>query len=80
MEPAELNLMEPFFPLTAYICKECLLVQLDEFVAPDGARRYEPPVYVTSADDPGYLEYPDDWDDGYPIGTWESYAQKVPPE
>jgi len=28
---------------------------------------------------PDYLEGPDDWDDGLPIGTWESYAQKVLP-
>lgn len=29
---------------------------------------------------PEYLEGPDDWDDGFPIGTWESYAANVPPE
>ncbi len=29
---------------------------------------------------PEYLEPPSDWDDGFPIGTWESYAQKVKPE
>ena len=27
--------MEPFFPLHALVCDECLLVQLDEYVAPD---------------------------------------------
>ena len=26
--------MEPFYPLHAYVCHECLLVQLDEYVAP----------------------------------------------
>jgi SAM-dependent methyltransferase len=32
--PAQLNSMEPFYPLRAYVCEECLLVQLEEFVAP----------------------------------------------
>ena len=29
---------------------------------------------------PRYLEAPDDWDDGVPLGTWEAYARDVPPE
>ena len=29
-----LNAMEPFYPLRAYVCERCLLVQLEEFVAP----------------------------------------------
>jgi hypothetical protein len=29
-----LNQMEPFYPLHVYICKECLLVQLEEFTSP----------------------------------------------
>jgi SAM-dependent methyltransferase len=32
--PDQLNHMEPFYPLHAYVCHECFLVQLDEFVAP----------------------------------------------
>ncbi len=32
--PDELHLMEPFYPLHAYVCSECFLVQLEEFVAP----------------------------------------------
>ena len=32
--PNELNHMEPFYPLHAYVCHECFLVQLDEYVAP----------------------------------------------
>jgi SAM-dependent methyltransferase len=35
IEPAELNQMEPFYPLHAYVCGNCLLVQVDEFVSPD---------------------------------------------
>jgi SAM-dependent methyltransferase len=27
--------MEPFYPLHAYVCEHCFLVQLDEFVSPD---------------------------------------------
>jgi SAM-dependent methyltransferase len=32
--PEQLNQMEPFYPLHAYVCHECFLVQLDEYVAP----------------------------------------------
>ncbi len=31
----ELNAMEPFFPLHAYVCESCFLVQLGEYVAPE---------------------------------------------
>ncbi len=30
----ELNQMEPFFPLQVYVCRECMLVQLDQYVSP----------------------------------------------
>lgn len=30
----QLNHMEPFYPLHAYVCEHCFLVQLEEFVAP----------------------------------------------
>jgi hypothetical protein len=29
---------------------------------------------------PDYFVPADDWDDGFPIGTWEAYARDVPPE
>ena len=33
--PAEkLNAMEPFYPLTAFVCRDCFLVQLQEYVDP----------------------------------------------
>src|SRR6266478_7422256 len=32
--PEHLNHMEPFYPLHAYVCERCFLVQLEEFVAP----------------------------------------------
>ncbi|HEV2522843.1 MAG TPA: class I SAM-dependent methyltransferase [Candidatus Acidoferrales bacterium] len=31
----QLNQMEPFYPLTVYVCKKCFLVQLAEIVAPE---------------------------------------------
>ena len=34
IKPEELNRMEPFYPLHAYVCENCYLVQLEEFVAP----------------------------------------------
>lgn len=34
VEPHQLNQMEPFYPLHAYVCDQCFLVQLGEFVAP----------------------------------------------
>jgi len=35
IKPEELNKYEPFYPLHAYVCTNCYLVQLDEYVAPD---------------------------------------------
>jgi SAM-dependent methyltransferase len=32
--PEQLHEMEPFYPLHAYLCEKCLLVQLQEFVSP----------------------------------------------
>lgn len=34
IEPAQLNRMEPFYPLHAWVCRRCFLVQLEEYVAP----------------------------------------------
>jgi SAM-dependent methyltransferase len=34
ISPEQLNRMEPFYPLHAYVCDRCFLVQLEEFVAP----------------------------------------------
>jgi SAM-dependent methyltransferase len=35
LSSAQLNKMEPFYPLHAYVCEACLLVQLEDFEAPD---------------------------------------------
>jgi SAM-dependent methyltransferase len=34
IETRQLNSMEPFFPLHAWVCERCFLVQLEEYVAP----------------------------------------------
>ena len=34
LEACALGCMEPFYPLHLYVCEECLLVQLEEFVSP----------------------------------------------
>jgi SAM-dependent methyltransferase len=33
--PEQSNAMEPFYPLRAFVCSQCLLVQLEEFEGPD---------------------------------------------
>jgi hypothetical protein len=35
IEPGELNAMERFYPLKAWVCEACFLVQLEEYVSPD---------------------------------------------
>jgi len=35
LSPAQLNKMEPFYPLHAYVCEACLLVQLEDFETPE---------------------------------------------
>jgi SAM-dependent methyltransferase len=35
LRPDQLNQMECFYPLHAYVCGNCFLVQLDEYVAPE---------------------------------------------
>jgi SAM-dependent methyltransferase len=35
LPPERVNAMEPFYPLRAWVCSNCLLVQLEEFQTPD---------------------------------------------
>jgi hypothetical protein len=35
LRPDQLNQMEPFYPLHAFVCENCFLVQLEEYVSPD---------------------------------------------
>src|SRR5260370_8496772 len=34
VKPEELKQMEPFYPLHAYVCSKCFLVQVEELVSP----------------------------------------------
>jgi hypothetical protein len=52
IRPQQLSQMEPFFPLHVYVCESCLLVQLQEYVAPD---------IIFAADYPYYSSYSDSW-------------------
>lgn len=49
VKPTELKKMEPFYPLHAYVCENCFLVQLEEFVSP--AEIYEDYAYFSSYSD-----------------------------
>jgi len=35
VKPEQANDMEKFYPLHAYVCNQCWLVQLEEFATPD---------------------------------------------
>lgn len=35
LKPEQLNEMEPFFPLHAYVCENCFLVQLEQYMSPE---------------------------------------------
>ncbi len=52
IRPDQLNLMEPFYPLRVHVCESCLLVQLEEYVAPER---------IFGADYPYYSSYSDSW-------------------
>lgn len=49
IEKHKLNTREPFYPLHAYVCHECFLVQLDEYVSPDDI--FEEYAYFSSYSD-----------------------------
>ncbi len=42
----QLNRMEPFYPLHAYVCESCFLVQVEEYVAPE--RIFDDYAYFSS--------------------------------
>ena len=50
--PEKLNHYEPFYPLHAFVCNRCFLVQLDEYVAPD---------QIFSDQYPYFSSYSDSW-------------------
>lgn len=55
VRPEELGQMEPFFPLLAFVCERCFLVQLEEIVAPSEIFR-EDYAYFSSYSD-SWLEH-----------------------
>ena len=59
----------------------CMFGRMNSHKSNDGFSDIPPKVLAyTEKHHPEYLESPEDWGDGYPMGTWESYAEKVPPE
>jgi SAM-dependent methyltransferase len=52
IEPHQLNHMEPFYPLHAWVCDKCFLVQLEEYVAP---------ANIFSAEYAYFSSYSDSW-------------------
>lgn len=52
LTPATLNNMEPFYPLHAYVCERCFLVQLEQF---------EPPEHIFTDDYAYFSSYSDSW-------------------
>ena len=60
VKPEELNQMEPHYPLHAYVCKACFLVQLDEFVAPENI--FDDYAYFSSYSD-SWLNHARDYTD-----------------
>lgn len=52
IEPSQLNNAEVFYPLRVFVCSECYLVQLDEYVKPDT---------IFSAEYPYYSSFSDSW-------------------
>src|ERR1700689_2857381 len=62
--PAQLNKMEPFYPLHAYVCDECLLVQLEDFEAPE---------HIFNEEYAYFSSYSDSWLDH----AWQ-YTEVIP--
>src|SRR6185436_15317133 len=52
IERDQLNHMEPFYPLHVWICHECFLVQLEEYVSP---------AQIFNPDYAYYSSYSDSW-------------------
>src|SRR5581483_7271927 len=51
----QLNRMEPFYPLRAYVCEACLLVQLQDFESPDNIFNEEYAYFSSYSD--SWLEH-----------------------
>ncbi len=62
IEPHQLNRMEPFYPLHAFVCEKCFLVQLDQYVASEAI--FSEYAYFSS--------YSDSW-----VQHAKTYAEKM---
>jgi len=60
----QLSKMEPFYPLEAYVCDSCFLVQLDEFETPQNIFR----------DYPYFSSFSDSW-----LRHAKTYADRMVP-
>lgn len=73
----QLNQMEPFYPLRAFVCERCLLVQLQEFESPDHI--FSDYAYFSSYSDM-FLQHAKDYVDmaveRFSLGT-ESYVVEI---
>jgi SAM-dependent methyltransferase len=58
----QLNRMEPFYPLHVYVCEQCLLVQLEEYVTPADI----------FSDYPYFSSYSDSW-----LSHARSYVERI---
>lgn len=63
IRPDQLNVGEAFYPLRVFVCGDCYLVQLDEYVSPD---------VIFGQDYPYYSSYSESW-----VKHAESYVEKV---
>ena len=50
LTPSQRNEMEPFYPLHAYVCRSCWLVQVEEYVAPEEIFSNEYPYFSSYSD------------------------------
>ncbi|NHC34863.1 class I SAM-dependent methyltransferase [Scytonema millei] len=69
--PAQLNQMEPFYPLHVYVCDRCFLVQLLEYVSPSDIFSHY--AYFSSYSDT-WLQHVRDYTDKM-IGRWGLHEQ-----
>ena len=60
IKPEDLSNMEPFYPLRAYVCDKCLLVQLEEFETPENI--FSDYAYFSSYSDT-LLQHAREWAD-----------------
>jgi SAM-dependent methyltransferase len=60
VRPDKVHEMEPFYPLHVYVCDQCWLLQLDEFVSPE--KIYEDYLYFSSYSS-SWLKHASDYTD-----------------